>query len=231
MPVDATGLRICGEGKWKVKRHGAGFRRAWRKVHLAIDATTLDIRAVEMTDPRQGDVAQAEELLSQLNPAEPWASVRGDGACDTCGFYRPVRSRGAEVIVPPQRNGSHWKDRADFVQARNDILAAVRHLGWQLWKKWRAYHRCSMGRFRLLGERLATRQPERQVAEAHVRYAMLNTFNRLGAGDGRARLKPTRDRGNLVRARVMQQHHTVLLLSVGRACLLMSSRMAEFSCR
>ncbi|ACO75160.1 Transposase [Laribacter hongkongensis HLHK9] len=81
--VDRTGLKICGEGEWKVKQHGAGYRRAWCKVHRAIDATTLDVRAVEMTDHRQGDAAQAEELLSQLERAEPLASVRGNGACDT----------------------------------------------------------------------------------------------------------------------------------------------------
>jgi hypothetical protein len=32
-----------------------------------------------------------------------------------------------------------------------------------------------------LGERLAAREPERQAAEVHVRYAILNTFNRLGS--------------------------------------------------
>ncbi|WP_081666711.1 transposase [Laribacter hongkongensis] len=82
-PVDRTGLKICGEGEWKVKRHGAGYRWAWRKVHRIIDATTLDVRVVEMTDHRQGDAAQAEELLSQLEPAESLANVRGNGACDT----------------------------------------------------------------------------------------------------------------------------------------------------
>ena len=39
---------------------GTEYRRAWRRVHLAIDAVTLDIRAVEMTDHRQGDAAQTE---------------------------------------------------------------------------------------------------------------------------------------------------------------------------
>ena len=37
-----------------------------------------------------------------------------------------------------------------------------------------------MLRLKLLGERLAARKPERQVAELHVRCAILNTFNRLG---------------------------------------------------
>ena len=183
--VDSTGLKICGEGEWKVKKHGAEYRQAWHKVHLAIDAETLDVRAVEMTGHRQGDATQAEELLSQLDPAELLASVSGDGAYDTRGFYRTVCSRGAAVIVPPRRNGKPWKDRAESAQARNATLAAARHLRWRLWKKWSGYLRRSlvettMGRFKQLGERLATRQPEQQVAEVHVHCVILNTFNRLG---------------------------------------------------
>ena len=37
-----------------------------------------------------------------------------------------------------------------------------------------------MPRFKLLGERLAAQAPERQAAKVHVRYAILNTFNRFG---------------------------------------------------
>ncbi|ACO75690.1 hypothetical protein LHK_02709 [Laribacter hongkongensis HLHK9] len=48
---------------------------------------------------------QAQELLSQLEPAELLASVSGDGACDTRNFYRAVRLRGAAVIVLPRRSG------------------------------------------------------------------------------------------------------------------------------
>lgn len=87
--------------------------------------------------------------------------------------------------MPPRRNGKLWKDRAEFALARNATLAAARHLGWRLWKKWSGYHRRSlvettMGRFKLLDERLAARQPERQAAEVHVCCVILNTFNRLG---------------------------------------------------
>ena len=33
---DSTGLKVLGEGEWKVRKHGADTRRVWRKVHLAI---------------------------------------------------------------------------------------------------------------------------------------------------------------------------------------------------
>jgi hypothetical protein len=32
--VDSTGVKVLGEGEWKVRRHGADQRRVWRKVHL-----------------------------------------------------------------------------------------------------------------------------------------------------------------------------------------------------
>lgn len=47
--VDSTGIKILGEGEWKRKKHGAEYCREWRKVHLGIDADTLEIRAVEIT--------------------------------------------------------------------------------------------------------------------------------------------------------------------------------------
>ena len=40
--VDSTGIKMLGEGEWKRKKHGADYRRQWRKVHIGIDAETLD---------------------------------------------------------------------------------------------------------------------------------------------------------------------------------------------
>jgi hypothetical protein len=33
--VDSTGVKMLGEGEWKTKKHGADYRRQWRKVPLA----------------------------------------------------------------------------------------------------------------------------------------------------------------------------------------------------
>ena len=73
--VDSTGIKFLGEGECKRKKHGADYRRQWRKVHLAIDAHTLDIRAIEVTDNGTGDAPMLPELLSQIPADEPIASV------------------------------------------------------------------------------------------------------------------------------------------------------------
>ncbi|HAS3930664.1 TPA: transposase, partial [Vibrio cholerae] len=42
LAIDATGLKVYGEGEWKVKKHGTdGKRRVWRKLHLAVGCQKL----------------------------------------------------------------------------------------------------------------------------------------------------------------------------------------------
>ena len=80
--VDSTGIKMLGEGEWKTKKHGADYRRQWRKVHLGIDAATLEIRAMEVTDNSIGDAPMLPNLLGQIPLEEAIASVSGDGAYD-----------------------------------------------------------------------------------------------------------------------------------------------------
>ncbi len=41
--VDSTGLKVYGEGEWKVSKHGVCKHRTWMKLHLAIDVETQNI--------------------------------------------------------------------------------------------------------------------------------------------------------------------------------------------
>ena len=72
--------------KWKTKKHGAEYRRQWRKVHWGVDnlkvtsAETLEIRAIEVTSNREGDVQVLPALLNQIPADERIESVSGDGA-------------------------------------------------------------------------------------------------------------------------------------------------------
>jgi hypothetical protein len=44
--VDSTGIKFLGDGEWRARKHGVQGRRQWRKVHLAMDTATSDIRGV-----------------------------------------------------------------------------------------------------------------------------------------------------------------------------------------
>jgi hypothetical protein len=186
--VNSTGIKMLGEGEWKTKKHGANYRRQWRKVHLGIDAATLEIRAIEVTDKATGD-APMLPCLDQISADEASVSVSvsvsGDGAYDTKGCHEAIAKRGAQAIIPTRKNAKPWKDQGPGAKARNAILAATRRLGKKIWKKWSGYHRRSlveakMRCFKLLDERVMARDFDRQIAELQVRAAIVNRFTRLG---------------------------------------------------
>lgn len=183
--VDSTGIKMLGEGEWKTKKHGADYRRQWRKVHLGIDAVTLEIRAMEVTDNSIGDAPMLPNLLGQIPPEEPIVSVSGDGAYDTKRCHEAIALRQADAVIPTRKNAKPWKINRLGAEVRNEILRATRRLGRTIWKKWSGYHRRSlvetkMRCFKLLGERIMARDFDRQVAELQVRAAVLNRFTRLG---------------------------------------------------
>ncbi len=183
--VDSTGLKMLGEGEWKRKKHGADYRRQWRKVHLAIDAQTLEVRAVGVSTSSVGDAPMLADLLAQIPESEAIGSVSGDGAYDTKGCHAAIAQRGAHAVIPVRRNGRAWREGPVGACARNEILRATQRLGRSIWKRWSGYHRRSlvetkMRCLKLLGERISARTFERQVTEVHIRVALLNRFTHLG---------------------------------------------------
>ena len=183
--VDSTGIKMTGEGEWKTRKHGASYRRQWRKVHLGIDAGTLDIRAIEVTTNAIGDAPTLPVLLAQIPGDERILSVGGDGAYDTRDCHAAIAGRGADAVIPVRRNGQPWIKDGPGVDARNEALRATRRLGRAIWKKWSGYHRRSLAEtkmhcFKLLGQRVVARTFDRQITELKVRAAILNRFSEIG---------------------------------------------------
>ena len=48
--IDSTGLKVYGEGQWKVRTHGKSKRRVWRKMHLAVNPKNHEIEVCELTE-------------------------------------------------------------------------------------------------------------------------------------------------------------------------------------
>ena len=82
LPIDRTCIKFLGEGEWKCKKYGVGYRRPWRKVHLAIDAQTLEVQAIDVTDSRSGDAYLLSEPQSQTLADEPINSMSVDDVYD-----------------------------------------------------------------------------------------------------------------------------------------------------
>ena len=101
--VDTTGLKVYGEGEWKVRQHGWAKHRTWVKLHLAVDAATQELRVLGVTDPGVADATYFPTLLAQ-EPA-PLAQVTGDGAYAGRRCYAAVAARPEHprAVFPPRR--------------------------------------------------------------------------------------------------------------------------------
>lgn len=126
--------------------------------------------------------------------------MTADGAYDTRRCPSAIIARNATTIIPIRKNGRAWKDdcpaaldivlgpMADNVSPRNETLRATRHYGRAFWKRWTGYHarsrvKAKMRGLKSFGERIAARDPDRQVAEIHIRVALMNRFNALGTAE------------------------------------------------
>jgi hypothetical protein len=186
--VDSTGIKFLGDGEWQARKHGVQGRRQWRKVHLAMDTATSDIRAVEFTPSREGDSPVLPDLLDQIPEDEDIGTVTADGAYDTRRCHSAIIARGGTADHPDPQERRPWKEDCPAARARNETLRATRHYGRAFWKRWTGYHARSRAEAKMrclksFGERIAARDPDRQTAEIHIRVALMNRFNALGTAE------------------------------------------------
>jgi len=184
--VDSTGLRLCGPGEWLVEKHGSKRRRAWRKLHIGVDADTGQIVAATLTAHDVDDASQVGPLLDQV--ASPITSFTGDGAYDRDDVYDAVLERhcDAAVIVPPRSNAvpSAGADTNPTSRDRHlQQIAARGRLGWQKSSgyDYRALVEADIGRFkRVVGDALRSRTDARRATGVATAVRVLNRMLELG---------------------------------------------------
>ena len=180
--IDSTGLKVYGEGEWKVRVHGADKRRTWRKLHLSLDAATHHVTAALLTDKDALDRNSLPALLQQTT-AE-FRAVCADGAYDFEQCYRAIKQHEAVALIPPRRDAV-MRGKSPFEQ-RDENLRGIRRHGRKGWKKTSSYHQrslveCAFFRLKtLFSDRLRARRTDTQTAEAVVRCAAMNRMTTLG---------------------------------------------------
>jgi hypothetical protein len=192
MVVDSTGVKVFGEGEWKVRQHGYTKRRTWRKLHLGADAATGEIVAAMVTTNNVADSQVLEELLEQVE--EKIEQVSGDGSYDKRSCYDAIRKRQAKAAIPPQRNAKIWQHGNSKQERlmRDENLRRIRQVGRKAWKQEVGYHRRSLAEtqmFRvktIFGDRVSARQFAGQATQMLVRCAALNRMTHLGMPDSYA---------------------------------------------
>lgn len=191
---DSTGLKVYGEGEWKVKVHGKSKRRTWRKLHIGVDPDSKEILVSELTLNSKGDGQIAQKLIKET--PKTVKKAYGDGAYDGIEFRQAVYERGAEVIVPPPRGAIvHDESTNEALTARDNDVLEIAGLGGdeqarKWWKLLHGYHRRSLGETtmyrikQLTGGELFSRLIDQQRSESHVKCLIVNKITRLGMPKG-----------------------------------------------
>jgi hypothetical protein len=184
--VDATGLKAFGEGEWKVRTHGVGKRRTWRKLHIAMDEATGEILATVASTSNVSDKAVLPNLLAQIE--DEIAQLTGDGGYDYADCYEVIAERKARAVIPPRRTGRlHPQD--ERLRARDKRLRRIGKVGRKKWKRDSKYHRGSLVETAMMrvktifGSSLNSRRFQNQAREMTVRCAALNRMTHLGMSD------------------------------------------------
>jgi hypothetical protein len=184
--VDSTGLKVFGEGEWKMRKHGKSKRRTWRKLHLAVNPATHEIEAETLTENSCDDASQVDPLLDQIH--KKTKAFYGDGAYDKWKVYESLDKRETKAIIPPQRNAKiaqHGNSRKRQL-SRDEAIRQIRRRGRSKWKQDVGYHRRSLSEtamYRMkccFGDHLKNRLTPNQQAEARIRCKILNKFTNLG---------------------------------------------------
>ena len=184
---DSTGLKIFGEGEWKVRQHGYTKRRTWRKLHLGINEATHEIIAAALSTNDFKDNQLFPDLLDQID--DPIHQASGDGAYDDLKNFQLLDDRGIKATIPTRRGSKikqHGNTKHTPHNPRDAIVREIRARGRKKWKEENNYHRRSLSEtamFRykqIFGDHLNARLFESQAQEAFIKCNILNKMTGLG---------------------------------------------------
>lgn len=187
--VDGTGVKVYGEGEWKIRQHGWSKHRTWKKLHIGVDEENGDILLGEVTGNDTADGDMLATLLDQLPEGTVVNQVSADGAYDQRKCYEALRTRNIRrVAIPPRHGARIWRHGNTHGERhiRDENLRRIRNIGRKGWKVESNYHRRSLsetGMFRLktiFGDRVSARTNDRQRTQLLLRCYALNKMTTLG---------------------------------------------------
>lgn len=186
--VDSSGIKIYGEGEWKMRLYGKEKRRTWRKLHIAVNEKTHDIVMSVVTHANVPDPKVFDSLLPS-NKACRVSQVTGDGAYDAHNCYAATVTIGAKPCFPPRMDAARRHPTDEAMRLRNHAIANIRRWGLKKWKEKNDYHRRSIAETafsrlkKIFGASAASRSFDNQVVELALRCNILNKMNQLGMPD------------------------------------------------
>lgn len=184
--IDSSGLKVFGEGEWKVRKHGYSKHRTWRKIHLSISPDG-EIRKAELTENSITDDTVSSRIIKQEK--SPIEAFLGDGAHDRRKVYDACQEKQvSRVMVPPRKDAKIWQHGNSKAppHVRDENLRAIRKTSLKRWKVATGYHVRSLAevavyRYKtIFNDRLEARNMPQQKTETLIKCSILNKMLSIG---------------------------------------------------
>jgi len=189
--IDSTGIKVYGEGEWKVRQHGISKRRTWLKLHVAVNVHTLQIESFELTKNDVHDSEIAPSLIKQIK--KPIRAMDGDGAYDAVQVYQAAHDVKAQPNIPPCRGAKKQNPQnaipdklprdvaIEYIEKRGGDEAARKS-----WKEASGYHARSLAETTMyrykthFSPSAQSRKFANQRTEVALKVKILNSIAALG---------------------------------------------------
>ena len=186
--IDGSGIKVYGEGEWKVEQHGRDRRKKWKKIHVAIDPETQEVILNNVTEKNTHDSKMLPLFLEKIPRV---GRVFGDGAYDTKACHKAIAKSGGRSMIPPRRTAKLWHTLETWAIGRNTAIAdrerfVAENDRTTSWKKSRGYGVRSLveaffSRFkRSFGDRSYSKTDDGIALEVGLKCFLLNRFAHLG---------------------------------------------------
>ena len=161
--------------KWKVKR-------GWLKVHIAVDASSKKLLALEITDESIGDNRKFNEILDQAEKNAGPSKIKqvlADGAYDTKDIFNRLSKKQIKAGIKIRKNATTMARGSPY---RAKCVRELKHIGYNAWKnkyqygqRWASEGYLSSFK-RVFGESVNASSDQGMIKEIKRKFSILNTL-------------------------------------------------------
>ena len=182
--IDASGIKVTNRGEWMRELWGDRSKRGYLKIHIAVDAKTKQILAMEVTNERTSDSKEFKPLVEQASERANVKLVLADSAYDSRENFNFLEARGIEpgIKIMPGASGKargSWARRRAAREFLKDEDGWKRRVGYG--RRW-AVEGTFSNLKRTFGEFVAARKFKNMVQEMMLKAFTYNVLMNLSAG-------------------------------------------------
>jgi hypothetical protein len=188
--IDSSGLKCYGQDEWVREKYGEiSEKRNWRKLHVTVDQYNI-IQTSELTNRKTHDASVVDHLVKPMS--KQVKQITADTAYDTNNVYNLFGKEfsNVDIVIPPRSNAIDEKDN-HWMRNRNlREIKCYSRMKWQIDRDYGKRNQAerAIGRYkRILGNRLHSREFERQRQEAIIGCSILNKMTCISLGENRSK--------------------------------------------